>query len=751
MTVLNCPIPGCGFATDDVDVVGAAAILNAHTYTHMAVAQQAAPPVRGPKLDRPKLQLNCTNEDWNAFQRRWETYRTGSGIRDDNAAGQLLECTTEQLGNILLRAEPAFTTKPIAEALQVLKSVAVVPVALGVLRSELSIMRQYPDEPFRTFAARVQGKAEVCEFTVTFNVNCGTCNNAVTGEVYYTDEVIRDVLLNGIADSDIRREALGSEDIQVKSIAQVIAFIESREIARNANSHSPSLSALSSYRRSNCQSSGRSQSPSRADHSKPAKCPDCGNTLDVYTKKSRGWNRNPHKKCESCWKKSRTSDHAETSAIASDSDPVGQISLVRSIPLGHHIFNKGEWRRSDIKEHPRIQLELSSKNVSTSVTAVADSGAQSNLWSLNQFLDAGFTKADLSPVSLSLSAANKSPIKIEGAFFAKLTGRSPAGKTVSCQSMIYVSKDVKSLYLSYDTMLDLGILNRNFPQIGMFQDKEQSSIQNSDISMSSGMICGATKDDGGICDCPKRTPVPDKPDEFPFPCTPENNSKMKAWLLDRYKSSTFNRCPHQLLPSMTGPPVEIHIKDDVKPIACHKATPIPLHWQKTVESDLYRDEALGVIERVPIGEPVDWCHRMVVTRKPDGNPRRTVDLSPLNKFCKRETHNSEAPFHVARRVPRNTWKTVTDAWNGFHSVPLRHLTTFITPIGRWRYKRLPQGFLSSGDGYNRRLDAILAEFERRERVVDDTLFHDESLQEHWKRTIDILSLLGEAPICPESS
>ena len=182
---------------DDVDVVGAAAILNAHTYTHMAVAQPAAPPVHGPKLDRPKLQLNCTNEDLDAFQRRWETYRTGSGIWDGNAAGQLLECTTEQLGNILLRAEPAFTTKPIAEALQVLKSVAVVPVALGVLRSELNIMRQDPDEPFRKFAARVQGKAKVCEFTVNFNVNYGTCNNAVTGEVYYTDEVIRDVLLKG--------------------------------------------------------------------------------------------------------------------------------------------------------------------------------------------------------------------------------------------------------------------------------------------------------------------------------------------------------------------------------------------------------------------------------------------------------------------------------------------------------------------------------------------------------------------------
>jgi len=162
-----------------------------------------------------------------------------------------------------------------------------------------------------------------------------------------------------------------------------------------------------------------------------------------------------------------------------------------------------------------------------------------------------------------------------------------------------------------------------------------------------------------------------------------------------------------------------------------------------VRNDLERDEALGVTERVSIGEPVEWCHRMVVTRKQDGSPRRTVDLSPLNKHCKRETHNAESPFHLARRIPHKTWKTVTDAWNGFHSVPLRdkRLTTFITPFGRWRYRRAPQGFLSSGDGYNRRFDEILAEFPRKERIIDDR-----DLGEHWWRTIDFLSIVAKAGI-----
>ena len=142
MTILTCPIPGCDFSTQDVDVVGAAAILNVHSNVHVA-SRPPAPPFapRGPKLERPRLRLNSTNEDWNAFARRWNTFRLGSGVTDEAASGQLLECTDGQLGDIVLRADPTFTTRPLVEALKTLKLTAVVPVALGVLRSELYAMR----------------------------------------------------------------------------------------------------------------------------------------------------------------------------------------------------------------------------------------------------------------------------------------------------------------------------------------------------------------------------------------------------------------------------------------------------------------------------------------------------------------------------------------------------------------------------------------------------------------------------------
>ena len=201
---------------------------------------------------------------------------------------------------------------------------------------------------------------------------------------------------------------------------------------------------------------------------------------------------------------------------------------------------------------------------------------------------------------------------------------------------------------------------------------------------------------------------------------------------------------------LEGPPIEIHVHPTATPRAFHTPAHIPVHWQKKVHEDLIRDEALGVVERVPYGDPVTWCHRMVISRKHDGSPRRTVDVSPLNKFCQRETFATESPFHLAHRIPMNTWKTVTDAWNGYHSVPLRksarHLTTFITPFGRWRYTRAPQGFLSSGDGYNRRFDAIISEFERKERCVDDTIHYDSDLEQHWRRTLEFLTRVGPSGI-----
>ena len=100
------------------------------------------------------------------------------------------------------------------------------------------------------------------------------------------------------------------------------------------------------------------------------------------------------------------------------------------------------------------------------IRGMMDTGAQSCLWSLNDFLAAGFAMSDLVPVTMDLEAANKSPITIEGAVFLRLSGSSPTNETRSCATMVYVSRQARGFFLSMEAMIDLGIISRDFPTIG---------------------------------------------------------------------------------------------------------------------------------------------------------------------------------------------------------------------------------------------------------------------------------------------
>ena len=193
--------------------------------------------------------------------------------------------------------------------------------------------------------------------------------------------------------------------------------------------------------------------------------------------------------------------------------------------------------------------------------------------------------------------------------------------------------------------------------------------------------------------------------------------------------------------------MRIRVDPQAEPVVTKRSPHVPIHWQDEVAQQLERDVALGVIERVPPNTPVTWMHNMVLTPKPDGSPRRTVDLQPLNRHSVRETHHTIPPFKQARAVPLRTFKTVTDAWNGFHSIEIepedRHKTTFITEQGRFRYRRAPMGFLASQDAYTERFDAIIADTPRKSKCVDDTILWDSRLEEHWWRVIDYLQLVGK--------
>ena len=64
----------------------------------------------------------------------------------------------------------------------------------------------------------------------------------------------------------------------------------------------------------------------------------------------------------------------------------------------------------------------------------------------------------------------------------------------------------------------------------------------------------------------------------------------------------------------------------------------------------------------------------------------------------------------------------------YQSAKVRHITTFIRPWGRYRYKVAPQGFVANGDAYNQRFDAIISDFKNKVKCVDDTCMWEDSIE-----------------------
>ena len=234
-------------------------------------------------------------------------------------------------------------------------------------------------------------------------------------------------------------------------------------------------------------------------------------------------------------------------------------------------------------------------------------------------------------------------------------------------------------------------------------------------------------------------PQTDKANTNPhLPTIPSHREKLQQYLLDYYGSSTFNTCEHQALPLMDSPPMRLMIDPNATPTAHHSPIPVPLHWQDAVKAGLDRDVTL---ETVPIGA-IAWSSAPNKT----AHPEEQSTFQPLNIHATRETHHTQSPFHQARSVPQGKKKTVFDAWNGYHSVPLhpdnRHCTTFITPWGRYRYCTAPQGYIASGDGYTRRYDEITSSNPNKTKYMDDTLLWSDTIEESFLQAANWLDTCG---------
>ncbi|UYV72761.1 K02A2.6-like [Cordylochernes scorpioides] len=195
-------------------------------------------------------------------------------------------------------------------------------------------------------------------------------------------------------------------------------------------------------------------------------------------------------------------------------------------------------------------------------------------------------------------------------------------------------------------------------------------------------------------------------------------------------------------------PYHIKLKEGAKPFSIPVPRRVPLPLMPKLKEQLDAMVAQEVIE--PVDEPTEWCAPIVLAGKPNGKIRICVDLSRLNLSVERELHPLPVLEHELAQLNGPKIFSRLDANSGFWQIKLSEesqtLTTFITPFGRYKFKRLPFGISSAPEHFQKRMSAILRGVNGVICHMDDILIFAKRKEEHDETLREILRRLKNSGI-----
>ena len=191
--------------------------------------------------------------------------------------------------------------------------------------------------------------------------------------------------------------------------------------------------------------------------------------------------------------------------------------------------------------------------------------------------------------------------------------------------------------------------------------------------------------------------------------------------------------------------LKLNIDDSVKPVA-EPVRRIPFGVRQKVKRKL--DELLesGIIEEVPEG-PTGWVSPLVVIPKADGDIRICVDMRSANQAIVREREPIPTIEEVLQDLNGSTVFSRVDLKWRFHQISLaeesRHVTTFVTHPGLYRYTRRMFCVTSALEKYQQIIRDVLRGCEGVANIADDLIIHGRGEEQHDKRLSAVLDRLRE--------
>ncbi|XP_067928162.1 uncharacterized protein [Watersipora subatra] len=168
---------------------------------------------------------------------------------------------------------------------------------------------------------------------------------------------------------------------------------------------------------------------------------------------------------------------------------------------------------------------------------------------------------------------------------------------------------------------------------------------------------------------------------------------------------------------------------------------LPFGYREKVKQNLDNLLANDIIEPVE-GVGTSWVSPLVCVMKDSGEIRQTIDMRLANKAILRERHPVPTVKEMLAGLQGAKVFSKLDLNQGFHQVELdpnsRDITTFITPFGLFRYKRLIQGANASPEIFQHVIRQTLVGLEGVQNLADDIILYGSSAEEHDRRLHSLL-------------
>ena len=210
------------------------------------------------------------------------------------------------------------------------------------------------------------------------------------------------------------------------------------------------------------------------------------------------------------------------------------------------------------------------------------------------------------------------------------------------------------------------------------------------------------------------------------------------------EKNVFQRYPSLFtgLGKMKNVEVKLHIDGNVSPVhQTHRR--IPFHQRKSleacVESWLQQDIIEPALGPTPLVSPVV----LVPKPKQPGGVRLCVDMREANKAILRERHLLLTLDEVIHDLNGATVFSKLDLNQGYHQLLLhpdsRHITTFSTHTGLFRYNRLSFGINAAAEKFQNVIASAISDIPNVNNTSDDVIIYGVNVQEHDKALHAVLT------------